>query len=155
MTKKEFLSGLKRKLIRLNRSDLRERLGFYSEIIDDKIEEGLSEEEAVADVGSIDEIAEQILSDSEFQGSHVRKRAPISPWEIALLIIGSPIWLSILIAVFAVLLSVNVTLWAVEIPLYVIGFISKYLSVACVWFSKFSVKLTKKCADCVSSIFGA
>lgn len=154
MTKKEFLSGLRKKLVKLNRADLKERLGFYSEIIDDKIEEGLSEEEAVSDVGSIDEIAEQILADNGLEERSLRKREPVTPWELALLISGSPIWLSVLITVFAVLLSVNVTLWAVEIPLYIIGFISKHLSVVCVWVSKFSVKLTKKCADCVSAIFG-
>ena len=87
MTKKEFLSGLKKKLVKLNRADLKERLGFYSEIIDDKIEEGLSEEEAVSDVGSIDEIAEQILADNGLDERSLRKREPVTPWELALLLV--------------------------------------------------------------------
>ena len=62
MTKKEFLAALRRKLRAVPQAELRERLGFYSEIIDDKMEEGLTEGEAVADVGNVDEIAEQIRS---------------------------------------------------------------------------------------------
>ena len=64
MTKKEFLSGLRKKLVKLNRADLKERLGFYSEIIDDKMEEGLSEEDAVFQLGSAQEIAKQIIADT-------------------------------------------------------------------------------------------
>ena len=45
MTKKEFLSGLRKKLSGLPQEDSEERLNFYSEIIDDRVEEGLSEEE--------------------------------------------------------------------------------------------------------------
>ena len=63
MTKKVFLTELKKKLGKLPKSEVKERLSFYSEIIDDKIEEGFSEEDAVADVGGIDEIAKLILSE--------------------------------------------------------------------------------------------
>ena len=63
MTKKVFLTELKKKLGKLPKSEVKKRLSFYSEIIDDKIEEGFSEEDAVADVGGIDEIAKLILSE--------------------------------------------------------------------------------------------
>ena len=39
MTKKEFLAALRRRLRAVPQAELRERLGFYSEIIDDKMEE--------------------------------------------------------------------------------------------------------------------
>ncbi len=35
----------------LPQEDVKERLGFYSEIIDDRMEEGNSEQEAIASIG--------------------------------------------------------------------------------------------------------
>ena len=49
MTKKEFLSSLRSKLQGLPPSDIDERISFYSEMIDDRMDEGKSEEEAVSD----------------------------------------------------------------------------------------------------------
>ena len=63
MNKQEFLSRLKNGLSALSEKELEERLTFYGEMIDDRIEEGLTEEDAVAAVGSVDEIIAQILSE--------------------------------------------------------------------------------------------
>ena len=155
MTKKEFILALRRRICRLPRTEQKERISFYSEIIDDKIEEGLSEAEAVADVGSVEEIAKQILSDASYdKGVKTRKKA-VSSWQIVLLIIGSPIWLPILISVFAVTWSVVITLWAVEIPFFIIGFISKYLLIACIEASKLCAIVTKKCVEGIGGLFKA
>ena len=56
MNKQEFLSRLRKQLKGLE--DKEERITFYSEMIDDRMEEGLSEEEAVAAVGSLDGFGE-------------------------------------------------------------------------------------------------
>ena len=48
MTKQAFLAALGERLVGLPQKDIEERLTFYSEMIDDRMEEGLSEEEAVA-----------------------------------------------------------------------------------------------------------
>ena len=142
MTKKEFLSRLRRELCRLDRKELLERIGFYSEIIDDKIEEGLSEEDAVADVGSVDDIAEQILSEIGVIDSLPQSKKT-SKGQIVLLIVGSPIWLPLLIAALVVMWSVVIALWAVEIPFLIISFISKLLIIACVESSKLVAKISK------------
>ena len=63
MTKLQFLFALRDKLAGLPQSDIEERLRFYSEMIEDRMEEGLSEEEAVAAVGTVDEIASQATAD--------------------------------------------------------------------------------------------
>ena len=47
MRKQEFLTELRKGLSGLPQDDIEERLSFYSEMIDDQIEEGLAEEEAV------------------------------------------------------------------------------------------------------------
>ncbi len=46
MTKQEFLARLEQGLSGIPRADLDERLGFYGEMIDDRTEDGCSEDEA-------------------------------------------------------------------------------------------------------------
>ena len=64
MTKKEFLESLLKGLSGLPKEDTQERLTFYNEIIEDRIEDGLSEEDAVAEMGPIPEIVKQIVADT-------------------------------------------------------------------------------------------
>ena len=64
MTKLEFLESLEKGLSGLPKNDIDERIAFYSEIIDDRIEEGLSEEDAVSKIGKIDEVISQIIADT-------------------------------------------------------------------------------------------
>lgn len=113
MNKKEFLSRLEHRLSGLPREEREERLSFYSEMIDDRMEEGLSEEDAVAEADSFEEIAAQ---DEEKQPK--RRKRLLRGWEIALLLIGSPLWLSLLIAALAVVLSLYATLWSVLVTLW-------------------------------------
>ena len=48
------------------------------------------------------------------------KNSRLRWWEILFLILGSPIWLSVLISVFAVVFSVYASLWSVIISLWAI-----------------------------------
>ena len=63
MTKLQFLLALHDKLASLPQKEVEERLNFYSEMIEDRMEDGLSEEQAVAAVGATDEIAAQIAAE--------------------------------------------------------------------------------------------
>ena len=63
MSKTDFLIKLREMLSGLPQEEVADRLMFYGEMIDDRIEEGLAEEDAVAEVGSVDEIAAQILEE--------------------------------------------------------------------------------------------
>ena len=63
MNKQEFISSLRSELSAFPSQEVEERLSFYSEMIDDRMEEGLSEEDAVAGVGSVDKIAAQIAEE--------------------------------------------------------------------------------------------
>ena len=121
MNKQEFLMRRREGLSGLPKNDIEERLIFYSEMIDDRKEEGLSEEEAVREIGNIDEIISQIIADTPFARLVKEKVKPsrqLRTWEIVLLVIGSPIWLSLGIAVFSVIISVYITLWSVIISLW-------------------------------------
>ena len=150
MTKKEFLAKLKRKLLKLPRKELTERVGFYNEIIDDKIEDGFSEEDAVADVGDVEQIAEQILKENGLDTSSVKQA---SGAQIALLIIGAPVWLPIMIAVYAIVWSLTITVWAIELPFLIMGFISKYLLPAAVASVKAAAYFSKKCFEGIAALF--
>lgn len=125
MLKQEFLAQLRDALCGLPQRDIDERLTFYSEMIDDRMEEGLSEEEAVAAVGSVDEIFTQVVADipfSKIAKERIKPKRQLTAWEIVLLALGSPIWLSLGIALFAVVLSVYISLWAVFASLVACAF---------------------------------
>lgn len=123
MNKQEFLTQLKSKLKGLPEQDINRSLEFYSEIIDERIEEGISEEDAVSDIGEVDEIASQIVADTPITKiikEKIKPKRKISAFEIVLLILGSPIWLSLLIAAFAVIFSLYVSFWAIIIALWAV-----------------------------------
>lgn len=61
MTKKEFINELSVKLGALSETDRNEYLDYFSELIDDKLETGITEEKAIKDLGKITEIAENII----------------------------------------------------------------------------------------------
>ena len=126
MTKREFLSELRVRLSGLPAKDAEEHLDYYCEMIDDRIEEGLSEEDAVAAVGTVSDVAAQILAEEPIEEEPIEGEVPkkrkarrkMRGWEITLLVLGSPIWLSLLIAAFSVLFSLIVSAWAVAVSLW-------------------------------------
>ena len=54
MNKRDFIESLRAKLLGLPKQEVEERLAFYGEMIEDRKEEGLTEEQAVAAIGSVD-----------------------------------------------------------------------------------------------------
>ena len=210
MNKEEFLSELREELYDLPEGDIEERLTFYSEMIDDRVEEGISVEEALAEIGPADEIASQIRSEvpkpepaeetaseefsalpaeasSEAVGAEEpaakapsdipeetlseavtvedvpveepsdmpaeaqpeavaveeipapepaasiqaaslvqpsaekeSRRRTLRAWEIVLLVLGSPVWVSLLIAAVCIVLSLYISLWAVIISFWAV-----------------------------------
>ncbi|MDD4292095.1 MAG: DUF1700 domain-containing protein [Clostridia bacterium] len=116
MELKEGLSGLPQ-------DESEERLAFYSEMIDDRMEEGLSEEDAVGGIGAVDTIVSQIVADiplTKLLKQRIMSKKRLSAWKIVLIVLGSPVWLSLLIAVFAVILALYVSIWAVIIALWAV-----------------------------------
>ena len=120
MTKLQFLLSLREKLKNLPNNEIEERLNFYSEMIEDRVEEGLSEEEAVLQIGSTDNIAAQIIGESSTKNKKDKDKRSLKVWELILIIIGSPVWLSLLIAAFAVVLALYIVIWALIISLWAV-----------------------------------
>lgn len=122
MNKEKFLIELASALAGLPEEDIEKSLEYYSEMIDDRIEDGLPEEEAVADLGSIEDIRKQILKDTPITKiikEKVKPKRSFGGWEIAAIIIGFPLWFPLLIAA-AVIFAIYVTLWSVIISLFAV-----------------------------------
>ena len=123
MSKQEFLAHLRKGLSGLPQEDIEESLAFYSEMIDDQMEEGLAEEEAVSAVGTVDEIVTQVVAETplaKIAKERIKSKRRLSAGEIVLLTLGSPIWLSLVIAAFAVVLSIYISIWAVIVSLWAV-----------------------------------
>lgn len=123
MTMSEYLSALAAGLSQLPEEERQKQIGYYEELFADMREEGLSEEEIAEKLGSPKKAAEEILEEIPLPmliKSRVKPKKGWSVLTVILLILGSPIWLSIAIALLAVILSVYVVIWAVVIVLFAV-----------------------------------
>lgn len=117
MNKRAFLRALSRELRGLPRGERAASLDYYGEMIQDRMEEGLSEEEAVACLGGADEIARQIRQGEVLPEKRARR---FSAWVIVLIVLGSPLWLSLMIAALAVILAAYIVAWSLVAALYAV-----------------------------------
>jgi len=123
MNKNEFLTGLRDALSGLPQESIDDRIAFYAEMIDDRTEEGLSEAEAVKSLGSIETITLQILDDfplATLVREKVAGKKKPGGGTVFLLCLGAPLWLPLLIAAAAVVLSLYISLWSLVISLWAI-----------------------------------
>ena len=91
MTKSEFLEQLNAGLSALPKDERDEHTRFYSEMIDDRLEEGLSESEAVAAIAGIGEVIARELAEAR----------------------SVPLWIALFAAAFAVAVAVYASVWSV------------------------------------------
>ncbi len=106
MKKAEFIEKLREKLNGLPQEDIEKSLDYYSEMIDDRVEDGMSEDDAVSDLGSIDEIASQIIGDTSLPKIIIEKlKSKTKPdrLKIVLYICAIPIILAVLSCIFAMI----------------------------------------------------
>lgn len=112
MTKKEYIKKLRRALFRFDEADKKKTIDYYSEMIDDAMEDGKSEAQAVSEMDDVEAVIEKLSAENE-----IKPRQKMSKWVIAFLIIGFPLWFSILIAVGSCVLAVYLTIWSILISL--------------------------------------
>lgn len=121
MTKSEFLQQLREKMKGLPKTDIEDRVNFYIEMIDDRIEEGLSEEAAVRDIGNVDEIVTKQIDDTSLTKIVTEKVKPkrrLKAWEIVLIILGFPLWFPLLMFILTMLLVFYIIWWSAVIVLW-------------------------------------
>lgn len=154
MNKEAFLAALRKGLSGYPEEEIEERLTFYSEWIDDRIEDGVSEEAAVAELGTVEEMIPQIVADiplTKLVKARIKPGRKLGTMEIALLLLGAPLWLPLLIAAASLCLSVCVAFCSVLLSLWVIDLSLAVGAVGCIVACFFSAKsiVLYLCAACV------
>ena len=142
MNKQQFISSLRARLSSLPGADINRYVDYYSEMIDDRIEDGLSEEEAVSDLGSIDSIVSQIFAEAPKSPNYTYSPAPnqpgkkekskISPvWIIILIVITSPFWLSAIASSASVILGIAIVFVSIIPVLYAVDLVFAVSGIIC------------------------
>lgn len=129
MNRIEYRAALESRLAAVPSAERAKQLDYYDEMICDRMEDGMTEEEAIAMLGDIDETAREILSQYALP-------SPVSPpapdkdnrggshlwlW-ITLAILGSPIWISLLAALITVIAALVIVIWSLVISAFAIFF---------------------------------
>jgi len=118
MSKSEFIRSLDRMLSQLPENERKRHTGYYEELIDDMVESGINEYDAVTKLGDPKSIANDILTDTPLPLLVKTKVRPSGGWTaltIILAILSCPIWLPIVIALFATLIAVYAVFWVIVI----------------------------------------
>ena len=121
MKKEEFLNELEKELQGLPKSDIIDKLSFYSEMIDDRIEEGKTEEEAIADLGGTDKVVGKIVEETPITSlvkERIRPKKSPSFLTVLLLILGFPLWLPLFLVFMVLVLVFILLLWILVIVTY-------------------------------------
>lgn len=134
MNREDFLAALSERIQTMPTDEKNTVYEYYNEIILDKMDSGMDEAEVIAEFGDLDDIAAKILSEyapeaeepqsppnSEYfyqQPMPPKRSAAAKVWIMIGLVLGSPIWLSLLLSFFAVIVSVVFTVIAVVICLW-------------------------------------
>lgn len=111
MNKSLFLSELAAHLKNLPQSEINKSLDFYSEIIDDRMDEEMSEEEAICGLGNIEDIAREAMLDATPLFKLI-----VSKSDIVLLVLASPLF----IIMFALIFVFYACVWLVIIALFLV-----------------------------------
>ncbi|MGI6072917.1 MAG: DUF1700 domain-containing protein [Lachnospiraceae bacterium] len=133
MNKEVFLNELRKKLSGLPQEDIDERISFYREMIDDRIEDGIPEEDAIAEIGTVDSVKEQIMSEiplAKLVKEKVKPKRSLKAWEIVLLVIGSPVWIPLIIVAVAIILVVYIIIWLAVVCVYAVELLLAILAIA-------------------------
>lgn len=122
MTRDEFLGRLGELLACLPADQVEETRQFYAEAIADRMEDGMGEEEAVAAMGAPGEVAEATLDELPAvprATARTRRRSTALLW--VLTIVGSPVWVPLLVAFAAVAVTVYVCIWALALCVWIVA----------------------------------
>lgn len=121
MTKQEFLTELRKNLNGLPKEEIEDRINFYEEMINDRMDEGKSEEQAVADIGTTDEAVRTIASQTKMSTlvkEKMKLKRSLNGWEILLIALAFPVWFPLLMTVISLLFTAYILTWVLVIVSY-------------------------------------
>lgn len=112
MTKTTFIDTLRELLQSLNEDECNKFISYYEEIIEDYKESGLTEEEVIKKIGTPQSIADNILSEQDSINIKVPSLSS-KILNVILLILGFPLWGSLLLALVLLILSAYIIIWCI------------------------------------------
>jgi|SRR5690554_1699153 len=113
MNKEKFYENIRKKLNGFKKEEVDGIIEYYDELVNDKIESGLSEEEVISSFGDIDDMINEIKANLVMERSEKREANVLKNFLIILGVISSPILLPLAIVfslVFFIILLVIVIL---------------------------------------------
>ena len=116
MNRNQFIDILARKLSKMPEKELKQTIDYYYEIISDKMNDGMTEEQAIESLGSLDEIVTDTLSDASDSCETVKEKKE-SKWKNITIGATAIIWVPVLIGLFGGLIALYISLWAIVISL--------------------------------------
>lgn len=122
MNKEKFYQSLKNRLKNFDKSEAKSIIEYFDEIIDEKMENGYTEEEAISSLGNVDDIIRAIKTDLVIKRSSDKKTNSLRNFLIILGICSSPILIPIGVAFFITFFSLLISLFSVFIALAVSSF---------------------------------
>lgn len=121
MNKEQFIKAFRKKMRGMPREEIAKTVSYYEEMIADKIEGGMKEQEAVASLGNLDELSRSARgAESETAEKPPRTHETPAPWVIVLLVLGSPIWIGIGAGIFGILVGFWATLFSLVVAFFVV-----------------------------------
>lgn len=121
MNKTEFTEALRRALGKLPSYEVEQSIAFYAEMIDDRMEDGMTEAEAVAALGPVETIAAQIIAETPPIPKAIAKANTGSrTLNIVLLAVFSPLWVPIVLALAMAVFAVYLSIWMVVVALWTV-----------------------------------
>ena len=123
MDKESYLARLREALYGLPEAEIEESLAYYAEQIEDRMEDGLNEEEAVAQLPAPEDAAQELLLDQPLArvvAARVKPKRRLGAWEIVLLVLGSPVWLPLLLTLAILVLTAYLLIWVVALVLWTV-----------------------------------
>lgn len=127
MTKDEYLSELRAGLAAFSKDEVDRAVSFYEEMVDDRVEAGVSEEEAVGSLEPPAEAAARIISEMPaVPRAAARLRSPETPrsWSVAFIVavvIGSPAWIPLALGVIMVVVGCFIGLFGLLVAVWAIA----------------------------------
>ena len=127
MTKDEYLSELRAGLAAFSKDEVDRAVSFYEEMVDDRVEAGVSEEEAVGSLEPPAEAAARIISEMPaVPRAAARLRSPETPrsWSVAFIVaavIGSPVWIPLTLGVIMAVIGCFIGLFGLLVAVWAIA----------------------------------
>ncbi len=129
MLRQEYLDQMRDKLTANNIPGVDGMIDFYDEAISDRIEDGMSEEDAVAAMEDVDSVVKAALLDkpiTKLMADKAREKHKEASENghgtlfVVLMVVGFPIWFPLLVTFLSVIFSLYVALWAIVISIYAV-----------------------------------